>query len=64
MRHPHYLHHPLSAPFCAGGSGDPQDRLTPASTGISIMDVAVKTDGDYADGSADMIVKDIKVYPN
>lgn len=29
-----------------------------------IMDVAVKTTGDYADGSGDMIVKDIKIYSN
>lgn len=29
-----------------------------------IMDVAVKTSGDYADGSGDMIVKDVKVYSN
>jgi hypothetical protein len=29
-----------------------------------IMNVAVKTSGDYADGSGDMIVKDVRVYSN
>jgi hypothetical protein len=29
-----------------------------------IMNVAVKTSGDYADGTGDMIVKDVKVYSN